>query len=92
MIGAAEAAPKPAFPITAATTIFGSSAGAGYVSGGKTGTAQAVGIGQKQKYNASKLEEHQRDHALYIAFAPAEVPSCVTATMAFRTRAMFSLL
>jgi penicillin-binding protein 2 len=49
-------------------------AGAPYQSGGKTGTAQAVTIGQKEKYNASKLEEHQRDHALYIAFAPAENP------------------
>ena len=35
-------------------------AGAKYQSAGKTGTAQAVTIGQKEKYNASKLEEHQR--------------------------------
>lgn len=49
-------------------------AGAGYTSGGKTGTAQAVSMGQREKYNAAKLEEHQRDHSLYIAFAPAEDP------------------
>ena len=49
-------------------------AGARYLSAGKTGTAQAVTIGQKDRYNAAKLEEHQRDHALYIAFAPAESP------------------
>jgi penicillin-binding protein 2 len=48
--------------------------GAGYLSGGKTGTAQAVGVAQGAKYNASKLEEHQRDHSLYIAFAPADAP------------------
>ncbi|WP_332827813.1 penicillin-binding protein 2 [Ramlibacter sp.] len=48
--------------------------GAGYLSGGKTGTAQAVGVAQGAKYNASKLEEHQRDHSLYIAFAPADQP------------------
>jgi penicillin-binding protein 2 len=54
-------------------------AGAGYLSGGKTGTAQAVTIGQKDKYNASKLEEHQRDHALYIAFAPADDPKIAVA-------------
>ena len=42
-------------------------------------TAQAVTIGQKDKYNASKLEEHQRDHALYIAFAPAENPQIALA-------------
>ena len=48
-------------------------AGARYLSAGKTGTAQAVTIGQKDRYNAAKLEEHQRDHSLYIAFAPGRV-------------------
>ena len=56
-------------------------AGAGYLSGGKTGTAQAVTIGQKEKYNAGKLEEHQRDHALYIAFAPADDPKIAIAAV-----------
>ena len=56
-------------------------AGAGYLSGGKTGTAQAVTIGQKDKYNASKLEEHQRDHALYMAFAPADNPRIALAVL-----------
>ena len=50
-----------------------------YLSGGKTGTAQAVTIGQKDKYNASKLEEHKRDHALYMAYAPAESPTIALA-------------
>lgn len=54
-------------------------AGAPYLSGGKTGTAQAVTIGQKDKYNASRLEEHQRDHALYMAFAPADDPKIALA-------------
>ncbi len=56
-------------------------AGAGYLSGGKTGTAQAVTIGQKDKYNASKMEEHQRDHALYMAFAPADNPQIALAVI-----------
>ncbi len=56
-------------------------AGAGYVSAGKTGTAQAVTIGQKEKYNAAKLEEHQRDHALYMAFAPADDPKIALAVV-----------
>jgi penicillin-binding protein 2 len=56
-------------------------AGAGYLSGGKTGTAQAVGLSQKEKYNASRMEEHQRDHALYIAFAPAEAPQVALAVI-----------
>jgi penicillin-binding protein 2 len=54
-------------------------AGTPYQSAGKTGTAQAVTIGQKDKYNASKLEEHQRDHALYMAFAPANNPQIALA-------------
>ncbi|HSV82021.1 MAG TPA: penicillin-binding protein 2 [Ramlibacter sp.] len=53
--------------------------GAQYLSGGKTGTAQAVTVAQGAKYNASKLEEHQRDHSLYIAFAPAEDPKIALA-------------
>ncbi|OOG46214.1 penicillin-binding protein 2 [Polaromonas sp. A23] len=56
-------------------------AGAAYLSGGKTGTAQAVGVGQKDKYDARKLEEHQRDHALYIAFAPADKPKIALAVV-----------
>lgn len=56
-------------------------AGAGYNSGGKTGTAQAVTIGQKDRYDAKKLEEHQRDHSLYIAFAPVEEPRVALAVV-----------
>jgi len=56
-------------------------AGAGYLSGGKTGTAQAVSLGKNQKYNASSMEEHQRDHSLYIAFAPADDPKIALAVI-----------
>jgi penicillin-binding protein 2 len=56
-------------------------AGAGYTSGGKTGTAQAVTIGQKDRYDARKLEEHQRDHSLYVAFAPLENPTVALAVV-----------
>ena len=56
-------------------------AGAGYLSGGKTGTAQAVTIGQKDKYNSAKLNEHQRDHAVYMAFAPADNPQIALAVI-----------
>ena len=56
-------------------------AGATYLSGGKTGTAQAVTIGQKEKYNAKNLDELQRDHALYIAFAPADEPKIALAVV-----------
>ena len=56
-------------------------AGASYRSGGKTGTAQAVGLAAKEKYNAARLEEQQRDHALYVAFAPAENPKIALAVV-----------
>jgi len=55
--------------------------GAGYQSGGKTGTAQAVGVRQNEKYNASKLEEHRRDHSLYTAFAPLDNPTIALAVI-----------
>jgi len=53
--------------------------GAGYSSGGKTGTAQVVTIAQGAKYNASQMEERHRDHALYMAYAPAEDPKIAIA-------------
>ena len=56
-------------------------AGAPYASGGKTGTAQAVSVGQNSHYNAAKLSEYQRDHSLYIAFAPAEHPTIAVAAI-----------
>jgi len=48
--------------------------GAEYVSAGKTGTAQVVGIKQGEKYNVQRVAERHRDHALYIAYAPADHP------------------
>ncbi|WP_180682816.1 penicillin-binding protein 2 [Tepidicella baoligensis] len=56
-------------------------AGAPYRSGGKTGTAQAVSIGQRERYDAAKLAEHQRDHSLYVAFAPVEEPTVALAVI-----------
>jgi penicillin-binding protein 2 len=53
--------------------------GAGYTSGGKTGTAQVIQIKQNEKYVASKMEERFRDHALFTAFAPAEEPKIALA-------------
>jgi penicillin-binding protein 2 len=47
---------------------------AGYVSGGKTGTAQVIGMKKGEKYNASLIAERLRDNALYTAFAPADKP------------------
>ena len=54
---------------------------AGYLSGGKTGTAQAVALSANTKYNSAKLEESQRDHSLYIAMAPADDPKIAIAVI-----------
>ena len=56
-------------------------AGAQYLSGGKTGTAQAVTLSKNERYNASRMEERQRDHSLYIAFAPADDPKIALAVI-----------
>jgi penicillin-binding protein 2 len=47
---------------------------AGYISAGKTGTAQVIAIKKNEKYDASKLDERHHDHSLYTAFAPADKP------------------
>ncbi|MDB5914309.1 MAG: pbp2, partial [Ramlibacter sp.] len=52
---------------------------AGYSSGGKTGTAQVITIAQGAKYNASQMDERHRDHALFMAYAPAEDPKIAIA-------------
>ena len=53
-------------------------ANAGYISGGKTGTAQVIGL-KGGKYNAHAIDERHRDNALYTAFAPADKPTIAIA-------------
>jgi penicillin-binding protein 2 len=48
-------------------------AGAAYESAGKTGTAQVFSL-KGADYKAGKLKQELRDHALFIAFAPADKP------------------
>ncbi|HZJ92057.1 MAG TPA: penicillin-binding protein 2 [Thiopseudomonas sp.] len=48
---------------------------------GKSGTAQVVAIKQGERYNRDKVQERHRDHALFIAFAPAEKPAIAVAVM-----------
>lgn len=52
-----------------------------YRMAGKTGTAQVVGIAQDAEYNSEELEEFQRDHALWISFAPADAPKIAVAVV-----------
>jgi penicillin-binding protein 2 len=63
-------------------TAAGASAGVLYRMAGKTGTAQVVGMKQGEKYDASKISEYNRDHAWFIAFAPADKPRIALAVLA----------
>src|SRR5512139_716531 len=62
-------------------TASAAAAGASYTIAGKTGTAQVVGIKQGGSYDASRLAKQYRDHALFIAYAPAENPTIAIAVM-----------
>ena len=55
-------------------TAAAAGAGAAYTFAGKTGTSQVVGMKQGEKYVESKIQERHRDHALFVAYAPAESP------------------
>ena len=48
---------------------------------GKSGTAQVVAIKQGEKYDRDKVQERHRDHALFVAFAPADNPQIAVAVM-----------
>lgn len=56
-------------------------AGSRYIFGGKTGTAQVVGIKQGKTYNARRLAKKYHDHALFIAFAPLKDPRIAVAVI-----------
>ena len=55
-------------------------AGSKYVSGGKTGTAQLYSL-KGEKYVAGRVDERLRDHAWYIAYAPADHPKIAVAVL-----------
>lgn len=48
---------------------------------GKTGTAQVKSIAIGEVYDAEKMAEFERDHALFIAFAPVENPRIAIAVI-----------
>ncbi|WP_455230172.1 penicillin-binding protein 2 [Geopseudomonas aromaticivorans] len=55
--------------------------GSPYLIAGKSGTAQVVAIRQGEKYDRSKVRDRHRDHALFVAFAPADDPKIAVAVM-----------
>jgi penicillin-binding protein 2 len=52
-----------------------------YAAGGKTGTAQVYTVAQNAKYNAKTVSDKLRDHAWFIAYAPADAPRIAVAVL-----------
>ena len=62
-------------------TAAAAGAGAPDAFAGKTGPAQVIGIKQGARYDEKRVAAHHRDHALFIAFAPADAPRIAVAVM-----------
>jgi penicillin-binding protein 2 len=56
-------------------------ANSAYPIAGKTGTAQVIALKQSDKPTENPVDERQRDHALFIAYAPADNPQIVLAVL-----------
>lgn len=55
--------------------------GLNYRIAGKTGTAQVIGIAQDEEYDRDKVHARNRDHALFVAYAPADDPQIAVAVI-----------
>ena len=53
----------------------------GYRMAGKSGTSQVVEIKQGEEYDDAELDEYNRKHAWFIAFAPADDPVIAVAVL-----------
>jgi penicillin-binding protein 2 len=67
--------------VTTGGTASRAARGADYSIAGKTGTAQVFSVGQTEKYDEKEVAERLRDHALFVAFAPAESPKLAVAVL-----------
>ena len=56
--------------------------GMDYQMAGKTGTSQVIGIAQDAVYDEETVSERNRNHGLFIAFAPVDKPRIVVAVIA----------
>lgn len=63
-------------------TAKGIAGGLTYHIAGKTGTAQVFSVGQGQSYKSMRVKAKLKDHAWFIAFAPAEAPRIAIAVIA----------
>ena len=55
--------------------------GLGYRMAGKSGTAQVVEIKQGEAYDETELDEYNRKHAWFMAFAPADAPAIAVSVL-----------
>lgn len=62
-------------------TAVGAGAGAEYQIAGKTGTAQVFSMKHYERYDARRVSQRLRDHALFVAFAPADKPRIALAVL-----------
>ncbi len=62
-------------------TARASGLGASYEMAGKSGTVQVFSVGQEEIYDEEEVEEHLRDHALFISFAPVANPKIAVAVV-----------
>jgi penicillin-binding protein 2 len=62
-------------------TAYAVGIGSKYKIAGKTGTAQVIAIKQNEKYHANLVEERNRDHAWFIAYAPADDPKIAVSVL-----------
>ncbi|MEE8543936.1 MAG: penicillin-binding protein 2 [Gammaproteobacteria bacterium] len=49
--------------------------GTDYRVAAKTGTAQVFSLAEDEEYDEETVEDHLRDHGLFLAYAPAEAPT-----------------
>lgn len=62
-------------------TAYAVGVGSKYKIAGKTGTAQVIAIKQNEKYHANEVEERNRDHAWFIAYAPSDDPTIAVSVL-----------
>jgi len=63
-------------------TAKGIAPGLSYHIAGKTGTAQVFSVRQDQNYKSMRIKANLKDHAWFVAFAPAEAPRIAIAVIA----------
>ncbi|MEM7612648.1 MAG: penicillin-binding protein 2 [Pseudomonadota bacterium] len=62
-------------------TAYATGRDAKYSFAGKSGTSQVFSVAQEEEYDELELDERLKDHALFVSFAPIELPQVVIAVI-----------